>query len=332
MIPEYKYQVKDYSIITPPFKDYIVKPSMRLVPWWIPANIITLLSNLCMYVALALALYSKLNPTWNYFLCAFLIFGYALGDHIDGMQAKRTKTSSALGEFFDHYLDAFNTGILLMIIIALFGVTNPYLIGFFLCANYLAHASVFYEQHKTGWLIFEKIGSLEAVLLTSVILLASCISPISRFLWWTPLMNLKVIEFIFLVSTVGTVATFVKTVIRGKIIEIKFYLFCVLLIITTILGVVLLTNLELLFIITLYSAFYIGSLMKCHLADGIERLADFVVPAVLVLAYFFSAFYTCRTGFLLTFFLLGCTLYLAISTIYILRSFWVWTNPKEHVL
>jgi len=331
MIPEYKYQVKDYSIITPPFKEYIVKPLMHFIPWWIPANIITLLSNACMYLALAVALNSNLNATWNYFLCALLIFGYAVGDHIDGMQAKRTKTSSALGEFFDHYLDAFNTGILLMIIIALFGVTNAYLIAFFLCANYLAHASVFYEQHKTGWLIFEKIGSLEAVLLTSTILLASCISPVSHFLLSTPFFGLKIIELVFLISTVGTVATFVKTIVRGKIVEIKFYIFCVLLIITSILGVIMLSNLTLFFVTTLYSAFYIGSLMKCHLADGIERLADYVVPLVLVLAYFFPMFYSCRTGLILTLFLLGCTLYVAISTVYILRSFWVWTNPKESV-
>lgn len=329
MIPEYKYQVKDYSVITPPFKDYIVKPLMRFVPWWIPANIITLLSNVCMYLALIIALYSKHNVTWNFFLCSLLIFAYAVGDHIDGMQAKRTKTSSALGEFFDHYLDAFNTGILLMIIIALFGVSNTYLIAFFLTVNYLAHVSVFYEQHKTGWLIFEKVGSLEAVLLTSAILLLSCLAPIRDLLLSKPLLNLKVIEVVFLVSTIGTLITFVKTAIRGKIVELKFYLFCILLLVSAVFGVILLSNVTLFAVITLFSAFYIGSLMKCHLADGIERLTDFVVPIMLGLAYFASQFYNCWTGKLLVIYLLGCTLYIAVSTIYILRTYWVWINPKE---
>jgi phosphatidylglycerophosphate synthase len=329
MIPEYKYQVKDYSIITPPFKEYIVKPSMNLVPWWIPANIITLLSNGCMYIALIVALYSRLNPIYNYFIAAVLIFLYAVGDHIDGMQAKRTKTSSALGEFFDHYLDAFNTGILLMIIIKLYGVTNPYLIAFFISANYLAHASVFYEQYKTGWLIFEKMGSLEAVLLTSLILLASCIPSVNDLLLSKPILNLKVIELIFLISTVGTVFTFIKTLIRAKITELKFYVFCVLLVVVTLICLLLLSPFKLFLVITLFSAFYIGSLMRGHLADGKERLPDFITPIILIIAYFVQNINIYALSIAIILFLTGCALYTAYKAIYVLRAFWVWKNPKE---
>jgi phosphatidylglycerophosphate synthase len=331
MIPEYKYQVKDYSIITPPFKEYIVKPLIKFVPWWIPANIITIVSNICMYVALVIALYSKLAPVYNYFLAAILIFSYAVGDHIDGMQAKRTKTSSALGEFFDHYLDAFNTGILLMIIIKLYGVTNLYLITFFLSANYLAHASVFYEQYKTGWLIFEKMGSLEAVLLASLMLLASCIPPVNDFFVSTPLLNLKVIELIFLFSTLGTVITFFKTLVRAKITGLNFYVFCTTLIIVSLLCLAMFAPVKLFLIITLYSGFYIGSLMRGHLADGKERLPDFVVPSMLGIAYFVPniKLNTIPLGLVVIIFLTGCALYIAFRTVYTLRAFWVWKNPQE---
>jgi len=329
MIPEYRYQVKDYSIITPPFKEYIVKPLMRFVPWWIPANMITIVSNVCMYVALIIALYSRLDPIYNYFFAAILVFLYAVGDHIDGMQAKRTKTSSALGEFFDHYLDAFNTGILLMIIIRLYGVNNPYLIAFFISANYLAHASVFYEQYKTGWLIFEKMGSLEAVLLTSLILIASCFAPVNQILLSTPLLNLKVIELIFLLSTIGTVITFIKTAIRAKITELNFYIFCLLLIITTLLCLAMVSSFKLFLIITLYSGFYIGSLMRGHLADGKERLPDFVVPLLLGIAYFVLKIDIHTLSFATILFLTGCVLYVAFRVVYTLRAFWVWENPIE---
>jgi phosphatidylglycerophosphate synthase len=329
MIPEYKYQIKDYSIITPPFKEYIVKPMIRFVPWWIPANIITILSNLCMYIALIIAVYGKSGQKSSYFLAALLIFMYALGDHLDGMQAKRTKTSSALGEFFDHYLDAFNTGVLLMISFALYGITNPYLVAFFLSVNYLAHASVFYEQFKTKWLIFEKIGSLEAVLISSGLLLLNCIGPVNAFLLSAPIFHLKIIELIFIVSTIGTIITFIKTLIRAGITEIKFYAFCISLIITTCLCVVYFSWINFSWIITLSGAFYIGNLMRGHLADGKERLPDFVIPALLLLAVLIQPLSTFQFGEILLSLLVIYVVYVAIATVYTLRRFWVWVNPKE---
>jgi ethanolaminephosphotransferase len=329
MIPEYKYQVKDYSIITSPFKEFIVAPLIKFVPWRIPANIITILSNFCMYGALVVALYSRLDQRINYLLAALLIFMYAVGDHIDGMQAKRTKTSSALGEFFDHYLDAFNTGVMLMTTFVLYGITSPVLVGSLLLINYLAHASVFYEQFKTKWLIFEKIGSLEAVLITSGLLLLSCIDPINDFLLYRPFFGLKVIELIFIASAFGTIITFIKTLKRAKIVQFNFYLFCGLLILITILGLFYIPNINLPWVITLYGASYIGNLMQGHLADGKERKPDYIVPAIMLINLFSNVYFGYSLlGYTLIYaLLLLYTITIAIKTIYTLRHFWVWSNP-----
>ena len=48
-------------------------------------------------------------PRWSYLLCAIGIFVYQTLDGIDGPQARRTGTSSPLGEYFDHGLDAITT-------------------------------------------------------------------------------------------------------------------------------------------------------------------------------------------------------------------------------
>ena len=48
-------------------------------------------------------------PRWSYLLCAVGIFVYQTLDGIDGPQARRTGTSSPLGEYFDHGLDAITT-------------------------------------------------------------------------------------------------------------------------------------------------------------------------------------------------------------------------------
>lgn len=48
-------------------------------------------------------------PRWTCFLCALGLFIYQSLDSIDGKQARRTNTSSPLGELFDHGCDSIST-------------------------------------------------------------------------------------------------------------------------------------------------------------------------------------------------------------------------------
>lgn len=50
-------------------------------------------------------------PRWACFLCAVGLFVYQSLDAIDGKQARRTGTSTPLGELFDHGCDSISTGI-----------------------------------------------------------------------------------------------------------------------------------------------------------------------------------------------------------------------------
>ncbi len=49
-------------------------------------------------------------PAWANLLCAFGLFVYQSLDAIDGKQARRTNSSTPLGELFDHGCDAVSTG------------------------------------------------------------------------------------------------------------------------------------------------------------------------------------------------------------------------------
>lgn len=49
-------------------------------------------------------------PRWAFFLCGVGLFAYQSLDAIDGKQARRTGTSSPLGELFDHGCDSISTG------------------------------------------------------------------------------------------------------------------------------------------------------------------------------------------------------------------------------
>lgn len=48
-------------------------------------------------------------PRWTCLLCALGLFVYQSLDSIDGKQARRTNTSSPLGELFDHGCDSIST-------------------------------------------------------------------------------------------------------------------------------------------------------------------------------------------------------------------------------
>ena len=52
---------------------------------------------------------TEIAPWWTTFSCALGLFIYQTLDAIDGKQARRTKTSSPLGELFDHGCDSVST-------------------------------------------------------------------------------------------------------------------------------------------------------------------------------------------------------------------------------
>jgi len=106
----YKYSVKDIS----PLSIYVLQPywnyMIRFVPRWIAPNLITLVGFaglLLNYLVVAyhLPLMEGPAPAWIFALSAVAIEWYSLLDNLDGRQARRTGTSSPLGELFDHGCD-----------------------------------------------------------------------------------------------------------------------------------------------------------------------------------------------------------------------------------
>ena len=328
MIPEYQYRVRDDSIITPVFKKWVVAPLFRFIPWWIPANIITIFSNLLMYLALYLAMAEYPGRSLRFVLIALLVLGYTIGDHLDGMQAKRTGTSSALGELCDHYLDIFNNGILLCIICLSFRITNPELVAFFLLAGYLPHAVIFYEQFSTKWLHFEKIGTLEGVLILLACVMAAAIDPVYRLALTSSVGGFTVAEVFFVLSSSGALITFLQIIRRAHVTDIGFWMFCAFLTAVACLATTFLSPTAIFYVVTAYSGLYIGNLQRGHLADGKKRFPDVVLPLLMALAFAFAPLR--QPAFLWGMYIyLACrTLWIAGNAFWTLRRFWVWKNQK----
>ncbi|MGB4971652.1 MAG: CDP-alcohol phosphatidyltransferase family protein, partial [Cyclobacteriaceae bacterium] len=296
------------------------------IPWVIPANIITIISNLFVYVAFFISL--NYNTPAARVLIAVCLFLYLVGDHLDGMQAKRTKTGSALGEFCDHYLDAFNNGIILFTAFMVFGIYDPILIAVVLTASYLAHMVVFYEQFKTGWLTFEKLGSLEAVLLILILVGISAFEPVYLLFTTNIISAYRLIDVLFALSALGATNTFITTLKRTPGRGNEVWLFVVGTITIAFVGAIMFSSLELFLLITLYASLYVGLIMKGHLVDGIERIPDLVIPVALIILNFMTPLEIKNIFWILALYLLVRISVLVFQTFNALKTYWVWSNPR----
>lgn len=324
----YAYQCKDYSLLTPIFKKVLVTPLLPLIPRAVPANIITIISNVLFY----LALYLSFQPGGLWYpvrlAVPLLLLLYLIGDHLDGAQAKRTGTGSALGEFCDHYLDAFNNGILWIIVFHIFAIDHPAIVVWVVTTSYWAHVAVFYEQFKTGWLIFEKVGSLEGVALAIVLIAGSFFDPVRNFLCTTVYYHITIIEYCLIAVGFGAVYTFVKTVRRTPHVRYSLLVYVAGSVITGYFGNALFSGWQLVALLTLYSSLYLGKVMRGHLTDGVERSPGLFAP-VFVLFVALTGFYEAYAFYVLFWYLIVSVLWLAVVVFRSLGQYWVWKNPVK---
>lgn len=108
---KYKYSGVDNSVVA----KYILQPFwsrfVNLFPLWVPPNMITLTGFLFVLLSALIGyIYSphldSAPPRWVHFAHGMLLFLYQTFDAVDGKQARRTSSSSPLGELFDHGCDA----------------------------------------------------------------------------------------------------------------------------------------------------------------------------------------------------------------------------------
>ncbi|XP_076382661.1 choline/ethanolaminephosphotransferase 1 bbc isoform X4 [Megalopta genalis] len=112
-LSEHKYSCTTNSLLDgllQPWWDWLVSK----VPLWLAPNLITILGLIVNIVTTLILVYYSPDarteaPRWACFLCALGLFIYQSLDAIDGKQARRTGTSTPLGELFDHGCDSIST-------------------------------------------------------------------------------------------------------------------------------------------------------------------------------------------------------------------------------
>ena len=152
---------------------------VELFPRWVAPNTITVVGLMInVTTSLLLMFYCptavESAPTWVYMINGIGLFVYQALDAIDGKQARRTGTSSPLGELFDHGCDSISTVFVSIAIGICMQLGNHPWVMMLLC---LASYATFYFGHwcayVTGTLQFGKIDVTEVQLVTIAIFFIS---------------------------------------------------------------------------------------------------------------------------------------------------------------
>ncbi|KAF2459823.1 hypothetical protein BDY21DRAFT_336582 [Lineolata rhizophorae] len=112
-LKEYKYSSVDKSLLSRYVLKHYWNAFVELLPMWLAPNMVTLigfffiLGNVAL-LELAIPDLVGPGPSWVYYSFGLGLWMYSTMDNIDGKQARRTGTSSGLGELFDHGIDSLN--------------------------------------------------------------------------------------------------------------------------------------------------------------------------------------------------------------------------------
>eukprot|EP01111_Echinosteliopsis_oligospora_P003002 TRINITY_DN14834_c0_g1_i1.p1 TRINITY_DN14834_c0_g1~~TRINITY_DN14834_c0_g1_i1.p1 ORF type:complete len:376 (+),score=91.83 TRINITY_DN14834_c0_g1_i1:81-1208(+) len=198
-LEHYHYSGVDNSLIA----KYIMQPFwnsvVHFLPAWMAPNLVTLIGFLfIIFSYITTAYYHPMiigggGPRILYLSNAICMIIYQTMDALDGKQARRTKTSSPLGELFDHGCDAVTT------VLQVITISSVLQLDYFVCfLSGLALMSGFYfaqwEEYYTGSLILGVVGVTEGQLIS--IALYTCAYFVGP-MWWAtpffvPLVNIQI--------------------------------------------------------------------------------------------------------------------------------------------
>nr|XP_009910582.1 PREDICTED: cholinephosphotransferase 1-like [Haliaeetus albicilla] len=148
-------------------------------------------------------------PFWAYILGALGLFIYQSLDAIDGKQARRTNSSSPLGELFDHGCDSISTVfVVLGSCIAIRLGTNPDWLFFCCFVGLFMFYSAHWQTYVSGILRFGKVDVTEVQIAITMLLLISAYGGTAIWDYKVPLVGLELKFFAVFGILCGTALSF----------------------------------------------------------------------------------------------------------------------------
>ncbi|KYR02363.1 CDP-alcohol phosphatidyltransferase [Tieghemostelium lacteum] len=176
-LSKHKYSGIDDSLLAKYVLQKYWNFALKFLPLNIAPNLVTLTGTIAIVVTfLIVAYYSPFLtgtlPTWLYVLCGLSLFFYQTMDNLDGKQARRTNSSSALGQLFDHGCDSlvcmFQS--LSQASVGQYGTGSLALVQLFI-ATFLPFWMATWEEYHTGTLHLGKFNGPDEGI---IIIVLSC--------------------------------------------------------------------------------------------------------------------------------------------------------------
>ncbi|KAK2078116.1 hypothetical protein QBZ16_003984 [Prototheca wickerhamii] len=157
-LKHYAYKPGGYTILDnwhQPFWNYTVE----LLPMWLAPNLVTLTGLAAVFAATLTGWYYdpdllQESPRWVFGLMAFAQFFYLHVDCLDGKQARRTGSSSPLGQLFDHGCDTLVIQFVLATLVTSLDVPPSWMLTLgtlVICTPFImAH----WEEYHTGTMVY----------------------------------------------------------------------------------------------------------------------------------------------------------------------------------
>lgn len=178
-LKSYKYSSVDKSLISQYVLRHYWNGFVQLLPMWLAPNMVTLL-GFFFIIGNVLILQIWIpdligpGPTWVYYSFAFGLWMYSTMDNVDGKQARRTGTSSGLGELFDHGIDSLNCTLGSLLETAAMGLGATYIGAFTAMIPVLPMFFSTWETYHTHTLYLGVFnGPTEGLIIASAIMAVS---------------------------------------------------------------------------------------------------------------------------------------------------------------
>ncbi|XP_068801131.1 cholinephosphotransferase 1 isoform X2 [Struthio camelus] len=212
-LEQHRYSAAGCSLLEPSLQPYWAW-LVEQVPLWLAPNAITL-GGLLLNCLTALPLIAccpsatEQAPFWAYLLGALGLFIYQSLDAIDGKQARRTNSSSPLGELFDHGCDSISTVfVVLGSCIAIRLGTNPDWLFFCCFVGLFMFYSAHWQTYVSGMLKFGKLDVTEVQLAITMLLLISACGGTAVWDYKVPLIGLELKFLVVFGILSGTALSF----------------------------------------------------------------------------------------------------------------------------
>ena len=325
----YSYSAEDKSLLTPMLYKYFVFPLVRILPESIPANIITIFSNSFVVLSFVAAYLNYIYDTYRFlWLIPIFCWIYIIGDCSDGIQARRTKTGSPLGEYFDHFLDGFVTGLLTGILMFCFRVTNPILLFCVYQFLYVGQIGTFWGRFKNGVMNFSTFSTSEGTMAIAIMAALASFSFMREISLKNVFFTFSIPYIIMFIAFGAAWLTGLIAIFKTKKISIRLVLH---LFFSAFIGAVLVWKIQApivmqTLIITFYNVLFIQSVLSATAEKVKESLPDLLVPLSCLLYFVFSEYFIVIGIVQIVYLLIRIIIrFLVFFKKY--RHCWYWKNP-----